>query len=49
MIWRCEDCRKIGFCWDKTPQQIQDEHMKDCEANKNPELPPTRWPEGAEL
>jgi hypothetical protein len=39
MIWRCEDCRRIGFCWDKTPQQVQDEHMKDCEANKNPAPP----------
>jgi hypothetical protein len=50
MIWHCEDCHKVGFYFEgETPQQVQDRHMKDCEATKESELPPTRWPEGAEL
>ena len=50
MIWHCEDCSKVGFYfYPETSQQVQDRHMKDCDANKEQELPLTRWPEGAEL
>ncbi len=43
-IWHCEDCHSVGFYYFKSDDEIREEHRKECTY-----IPPTRWPEGAEL
>jgi hypothetical protein len=26
-IWICDDCRRVGFYWDKTEEQVRAEHI----------------------
>lgn len=47
--WHCDDCHKIGFYYDLTDEEIRDKHEKECEARIETLVPPTRWPEDAEL
>jgi hypothetical protein len=30
-IWRCEDCNKVGFYFDITPEEMREKHSKECE------------------
>lgn len=47
-MWRCEDCRKVGFYFDLTDEEIRDKHIKECPVRLGPPLPPTRWPNAGE-
>lgn len=35
-VWQCQDCHTVGFYFDKTPQEVQDEHMLTCHGKESP-------------
>lgn len=31
LIWKCEDCHKVGFCFDITVEEMVEKHRKECQ------------------
>lgn len=35
-VWRCEDCKKVGFYFDISPEEMREKHKLECTNMRSP-------------